>query len=928
MKNLKLNNLKKIFVLTIIMGCALFFALYFNGQMKTPALAEDETNEQNLNCETFGEDNFIVVLDKEISEVNKEHPISFFQGIDVDYIVDLTRKENNINVTNCNFEQILQIYLKNGGKEEVLQSIEIANKIPGVKIAEPNYVTEISQAPNDPYFTNYDMWGLNGLNGIHAPEAWITTTGSAEIRVGVIDTGIANHEDLNGNLVSGWDTHNNNGVTNDDTHSHGTHVAGIIGAVGNNGKGVTGVNWDVSLVPLQASNENNLFESSDVIEAIEWAKDRWGTSEQIDILNYSVGGFTTNAAVKNSVISYPGLFVWAAGNDGSNLDTAENFETYLLPNIISVGAIESTGDRLSDSNYGTNSVEVYAPGGYIISTVPNNQYAYKSGTSMAAPFVSGLAALLLAQEPSLTAVELKEIILDTADSITISVPNGTQVVKKLNAANAMDSITGINSLFADGNGEDEPFEISNETQLRNIEFAHRPVYVPRQGSEEQINYNFILTNDIVVSGEWMPFSYRFTGEFDGNGHMISYDLYLNQDDVNKQNNFGLFSSIGEGAVVKNLRFEQCIIQNSNTFEELAAPNNEYIGVGLLAGSISGALELNSVIVYDCLIDVNAARTVMGSIAGSISSTSVNQCSATGGVLICYNGAVGGMAGYGEINRFNGGQCSMSITKENYSEGDQIGPVISTTQSTGSVDTTGTSIHRGGECVAEGTLITLADGTQKAVEDLTGEEMLLVWNLFTGEFDAAPILFIDSDPAGTYEVVRLSFSDGTEVKVIYEHGFWDCTLNEYVYLDGDAAQYLGHWFLKQTTDEDGELISVRVQLTQVTITQEYTAAYSPVTYGHFCYFVNGMLSMPGGIEGMFNIFEVDAETMQYDEAQMQADIAQYGLFTYEEFAQLYPVPEEMFEACGGQYLKVALGKGLITGEGLEQLIARYAEFFAS
>ena len=87
-------------------------------------------------------------------------------------------------------------------------------------------------------------------------------------------------------------------------------------------------------------------------------------------------------------------------------------------------------------------------------------------------------------------------------------------------------------------------------------------------------------------------------------------------------------------------------------------------------------------------------------------------------------------------------------------------------------------------------------------------------------------------------------------------------------------------------------------------------------------------MPGGIEGMFNIFEVDAETMKYDKAQMQADIAQYGLFTYEEFAELFPVSEEVFEAFNGQYLKVAMGKGLIDAEGFQTLIERYAEFLSA
>ena len=125
-----------------------------------------------------------------------------------------------------------------------------------------------------------------------------------------------------------------------------------------------------------------------------------------------------------------------------------------------------------------------------------------------------------------------------------------------------------------------------------------------------------------------------------------------------------------------------------------------------------------------------------------------------------------------------------------------------------------------------------------------------------------------------------------------------------------------------------MIWTKVQLTNVVITQELTTSWSPVTYGHLCYFVNGMLSMPGGIEGLFNIFEVNADTMKYDETAMQADIERYGLFTYEEFAAIIPVPVEMFEAVNGQYLKVAIGKGMIDFETLENLIARYAQYFVT
>ena len=229
------------------------------------------------------------------------------------------------------------------------------------------------------------------------------------------------------------------------------------------------------------------------------------------------------------------------------------------------------------------------------------------------------------------------------------------------------------------------------------------------------------------------------------------------------------------------------------------------------------------------------------------------------------------------------------------------------------------------CVASGTLITLSNGNQVPIEELTGNETLLVWNLETGTFDTAPILFIDSDPVALYSVINLCFSDGTQVKVLSEHGFWDYNLNKYVYLDKDAAQYIGHWFNKISTDGTGNNKSDRVQLVNVVIQDEYTAAWSPVTYGHLCYYVNGMLSMPGGADGLFNIFEVDAETMKYDEVQMQEDILEYGLFTYEEFSAIYPVSEIVFEAFNGQYLKVAMGKGLINSEELQALLLRYADF---
>ena len=227
---------------------------------------------------------------------------------------------------------------------------------------------------------------------------------------------------------------------------------------------------------------------------------------------------------------------------------------------------------------------------------------------------------------------------------------------------------------------------------------------------------------------------------------------------------------------------------------------------------------------------------------------------------------------------------------------------------------------GGSCVTPDTLITLADGTQVRVDSLTGDELLLVWNMETGMLDYAPIMFIDSDPTAEFEVIKLYFSDGTEVKAIYEHGFWDYDLNKYVYLDANAADYIGHTFAKQNGDS-----LEKVTLVDVVIETELTTAWSPVTVGHLCYFVNGMLSMPGGVGGLFNIFEVDADTMTYDYEQIEKDIETYGLFTYEELNAICPLSEEMFNAAGGAYLKISIGKGNLTMDELINMINRYSKY---
>ncbi len=226
---------------------------------------------------------------------------------------------------------------------------------------------------------------------------------------------------------------------------------------------------------------------------------------------------------------------------------------------------------------------------------------------------------------------------------------------------------------------------------------------------------------------------------------------------------------------------------------------------------------------------------------------------------------------------------------------------------------------GGNCVTPETLITLADGSQKEVQYLTGDEELLVWNLKEGAYDTAPIVFVDSENSKEYEVVKLSFSDDSYTELIYEHGYFDIDLGEYVYIDKENAnEFIGHSFVKQDDIENNTWKNV--ELTDVEIEKRVTKAYSPVTFEHLCYYVDGYLSMPGGIEGLFNIFEVDTDKMCYDSEKMNEDIQSYGLFSYEDFEAL--IPEIVFEAFNGDILKVAIGKGMLTWEDIEILAERY------
>ena len=231
----------------------------------------------------------------------------------------------------------------------------------------------------------------------------------------------------------------------------------------------------------------------------------------------------------------------------------------------------------------------------------------------------------------------------------------------------------------------------------------------------------------------------------------------------------------------------------------------------------------------------------------------------------------------------------------------------------------TAKSSGGGCLAEGTQITLADGSKKNVEDITSSDLLIVFNHETGKYDVAKVLFNDTEPYANYNVINLEFSNDSIVKVVFEHGFFNLNLNKYVYITEDNyLEYVGHSFVASTYI-DGEIVQSIVTLDRAYITEEYIRIYSPVTEYHLNYITEDILSMPGGVEGIFNIFEYD-DNLKYDEELMKQDIETYGLFTYEDFKDL--VSEEIYDSFPTQYFKVAIGKGLLTLDNLYYYIERY------
>ena len=353
----------------------------------------------------------------------------------------------------------------------VEEAVAEYQKIGEIEVVQPNYYYHLLATPND---TQYSAGGMYGMGKISAPAAWDLTTGSSTVVVADIDTGLRyTHEDIaanawtnpgeiSGNGVDddgngfvddfyGYDFFYNDSNPIDDAGGHGTHTAGTIGAVGNNARGVVGVNWNVKLMAIKIYSPNGGDSTSAMlINAYNYIRMMKNRGVNIRVTNNSYGGCGEacgyDQATKDALDAMGNagiLNVFAAGNSGLNIETTPFYPaSYTSPSILSVASSTSTDARSGFSNFGTVSVDLAAPGSGVLSTFNSSDasYATLSGTSMATPHVAGAAALLSAYNPNLSAASLKATLMNSVDVLS----QWNTLVKsrgRMNIANALQNQT-------------------------------------------------------------------------------------------------------------------------------------------------------------------------------------------------------------------------------------------------------------------------------------------------------------------------------------------------------------------------------------------------------------------------------------------------------------------------------------------------------
>ncbi len=401
-----------------------------------------------------------------------------------------------------------------------------------VEYAEPNYKLYIYAAPaTPPVFPNderfNDLYGMHQSNDndIDAPEAWGLTTGDPNLIVGIIDTGIDyDHEDLKANIwfnpgesgnkannrvdddgngyiddFRGWNFVFNNNDPYDD-NDHGTHCAGTVGAIGNNSKGVVGVNWQVKLMALKFLGQDGSGTTAAAAEAIIYA-----VNNGAKVLSNSWGGGEASQTLEDAIKyahQHGVIFLAAAGNDGLNNDNTANYPSnYGVANVVAVASSDRNDNLSSFSNYGRSTVDLAAPGSSILSCRPLNRYQLLSGTSMATPHVAGACALVWAKYPQLTAHQVIIRVLGGVDRKSAFIDR-TTTGGRLNAANALSTnpLIALTTDWRNTTDTSGPYTVETGVVDDGSVAAVRLIYTRNGGAADTLNMSPTGTPDMYAAG--------------------------------------------------------------------------------------------------------------------------------------------------------------------------------------------------------------------------------------------------------------------------------------------------------------------------------------------------------------------------------------------------------------------------------------------
>jgi thermitase len=330
-----------------------------------------------------------------------EATVDFVKEPSVEEIDEITRDIKGWVIKHLN-----SIYIFRSTVMETPEMIEYFNQRKNIEYSEPNFIlmqNEVS-GPNDLLYQENYQWNLPVIG---TEQGWTVTRGTEEIEIAIVDTGVdLDHPDLRNRIVKGYNVINEK-TDPDDDNGHGTHVAGIIASETDNNEGVAGMTWFSKIMPIKAMGAKGYGTTFDIAKGIVWAVDHGA-----DVINLSLGNYQPSKVLEEAVrYAYQKnvVMVSAAGNDGSDQPTYPS----AYPEVLSVAAVDYNGNRASFSNYG-DYIDIAAPGVYIPSTYFNKQYAALSGTSMAAPHVAGLAALIKSANPDLKSSQVIRIIKNSA----------------------------------------------------------------------------------------------------------------------------------------------------------------------------------------------------------------------------------------------------------------------------------------------------------------------------------------------------------------------------------------------------------------------------------------------------------------------------------------------------------------------------------